>query len=116
VEFEHLHMIPWQAKQHDRIPINPCQLASTALLLLTTCEQILSEQHKAKTPAYSFGNLASALASLDPTAPPEHCGASSSAMEVWTVQPHNVPKCWQVFNHSRLCLSIPCHQLSQNPN
>jgi hypothetical protein len=53
-EFEHLPLISWQAQQHDRIPINLHQLASTVLLLLQTREQLSSAKHKAKTPAYTF--------------------------------------------------------------
>jgi hypothetical protein len=53
-EFERLSMISWQAKQHDRIPINLHQLASTVLLPLQTREQLSSAKHKAKTPSYTF--------------------------------------------------------------
>jgi hypothetical protein len=53
-EFERLPMISWQAKQHDRIPINLHQLDSTVLLPLQTREQLSSAKHKAKTPSYTY--------------------------------------------------------------
>jgi hypothetical protein len=53
-EFERPPLILWQAQQHDRIPINLRQLASTVLLPLQTREQLSSAKHKAKTPAYTF--------------------------------------------------------------
>ena len=52
-EFEHLPLISWQARQHDRIPINLHQAASTALLPLQTREQNSSAKHKDSTPAHS---------------------------------------------------------------
>jgi hypothetical protein len=53
-EFDHLPFISWQAQQHDRIPINLHQAASTALLPLHTREQLSSASHKARTPAYTI--------------------------------------------------------------
>jgi hypothetical protein len=53
-EFERLPMISWQAKQHDRIPINLHQVTSTTLLPLQTRYQLASAKHKARTPAYTF--------------------------------------------------------------
>jgi hypothetical protein len=53
-KFERLLLILWQAKQHDRIPANLHQLASTVLLPLQTRDQLLSAKHKAQTRAYTF--------------------------------------------------------------
>jgi hypothetical protein len=53
-EFENLHLVSWNGRQHDRISINLHQEASTMdIAPIQTREQLSSAQHKARTPAYT---------------------------------------------------------------